>query len=199
MQQGERVICEIKRHPVGLIVIYLGVGVVILAAIAAVIFVPHLLTETSQQSKMALAFGSMIFVVMALLYAYIATTIYRANRWIVTTDSITQVTQIGLFRRFSSQLSLANLEDVSVEQNGLFPTMFGYGTIKAESAGERAKFVFPLCPTPNECAKQIIAAHEAYIAGHPEETQVANRAVANAQAFNQPMAPPEPPAQSPQQ
>lgn len=118
--------------------------------------------------------------------------VYQGNRWIITTDSLTQVTQIGLFKRTSSQLSLANLEDVTVNQNGLFQSLVGYGTLRVETAGERSKFVFPFCPNPNKCAKEIIGAHEAYIAENPAETYRSQRPLANVAAYNQSYAQPQP-------
>lgn len=185
LQPGERVVCEIKRHPIGLLGMYLSSAVIIVIGIAAAILVPHYLPNMTSQTKMALASGAVILSVIILLYAYIGSSIYKANRWIVTTDSITQVSQMGLFRKQTSQLSLANLEDVTVEQDGVLQSMFGFGSLRAETAGEHSKFTFLFCPHPSEYAKRIIAAHEQYIAARPEEMHVTNQAVANTPAFNQ--------------
>lgn len=185
MQQGERVLCEIKRHPVGLWGIYAGAIVVVVAVVAGLVVVPHYIPNMAQSSKAGLAIGGVFVAAIALLYAYVAHVVYTGNRWVVTTDSLTQISQVGLFRKTSSQLSLANLEDVSANQSGLFQSMVGYGTLKVETAGEHSKFTFPFCPKPNEFAKQIIAAHEAYIAHNPEEMRVTNRPLANVAAYNQ--------------
>lgn len=88
------------------------------------------------------------------------------NSWTLTNDSLTQVTQSNLFDRESSQLSLHNLEDISSEQNGFFPHLFNYGLIKAETAGEKSKFVFNFCPNPNFYARQILAARENFLTSH---------------------------------
>lgn len=192
MQPGERVICEIKRHPFGLVGVYASLVLVIILAIAAVVLAPHLITGITEQTKSAIAFGGLILCAIVGLYTYMAVTIYKGNRWIVTSDSLTQISQVGLFRKQTSQLSLANLEDVTVEQNGLLQSMVGFGRLRTETAGERSKFVFDFCPKPTENAKKIIAAHEAYIAERPEEMHTTNQAVANAQSFNQSYTPPMP-------
>lgn len=166
MSPGERVICSIKRHPFGLIGIYLVAGLLLVLLFAGVAVLPHFVTTLSSQDKTYIFLGTLIFAVVVLLYMYVATTIYNGNRWIVTSDSITQVTQLGLFRKHTSQLSLENLEDVTFEQNSFVQTMFGFGTLKVETAGERAKFVFPFCPSPAQCAKDIIQAHDEYIELH---------------------------------
>lgn len=186
MQPGEQVICEIRRHPIGLFGIYLGSATVIILALGVAAAIPYFLPDATQQVKLGIILGALLFAGMAVLYGYIATIIYKANRWIVTSDSITQIIKIGLLRKETSQLSLANLEDVTIEQNGLLQSMFGFGLLRAETAGQRGKFIFAMCPNPAEYARKIIAAHEAYIAERPEETYNANRALANTQALNQP-------------
>lgn len=186
MQEGERVICEIKRHPAGLWGLYVGAAVLVVLLFTVVALVPSMLPDATSQTKEAFALGAMILTAIILLYTYVARVVYQGNRWIVTSDSLTQITQIGLFRKMSSQLSLANLEDVTADQDGLVQSMIGFGTLKVETAGERSKFTFPFCPTPNEYAKQIIGAHEAYIAANPEEMHTANQALAKtATNYNQ--------------
>ncbi|HUB93229.1 MAG TPA: PH domain-containing protein [Verrucomicrobiae bacterium] len=185
MQPGERVICEIKRHPFGLLGMYVVFLAVLIVAISGVILAPHLITGLSSQNREAIALGALLVCALTGLFTYIGVAVYKGNRWIVTSDSITQVTQVSLFNKQTSQLSLANLEDVTVEQNGILQSMFGFGRLKAESAGERGKFVFDFCPNPNEYARQVIAAHEAYIAHKPEEMHISNQALANTTSFNQ--------------
>jgi uncharacterized membrane protein YdbT with pleckstrin-like domain len=201
MQEGERVICEIKRHPAGLWGLYIGSALLLLILVAGVALVPTLLPDATSSTKEALALGATIIAAIILLYTYVARIVYQGNRWIVTSDSLTQVTQVGLFRKMSSQLSLANLEDVTADQNGLIQSVIGFGTLKVETAGEHSKFTFPFCPTPNEYAKKIIAAHEAYIAANPGEMRSANQALSKTasnynQSFGQ--APQSPNGQAPQ-
>jgi hypothetical protein len=164
MQAGEKTICEIKRHPIGLLGMYgmtgivlLGLGVLLLAV------VPSFATGENRSSLMVIS--AVIFLVVALLAGIvllIAHTVYWGNRWIVTSDSITQITQTGLFQKHSAQVSLGDIEDISARQNGIFPHMFNYGTIKAETANEHTKFQFNFCPNPNKYAQEIINAREVF-------------------------------------
>lgn len=190
LQPGERIICQIKRHPFGLIGMYISAGILAAFVLGAAVAVPTLLTNVTSQLKLAVMLVAVVLVVLIMLFAYVNASIYNANRWIVTSDSITQVTQTGLFSKETSQLSLANLEDVTVDQNGMLQSMFGFGTLRAESAGARGKFFFSYCPNPNDYARKVIEAHEAYIANKPEETVTANRPLATTNSFNQPYQPP---------
>lgn len=196
MQPGERVVCEIKRHPIGLLNLYATLGFVVVLSVVAIVMAPQLISGISSQGQAMVALGAVILSALVGLFTYVAAIVYKGNRWIVTSDSITQISQISLFRKQTSQLSLANLEDVTVEQNGILQSMFGFGRLRAESAGERSKFVFDFCPNPSDYAKRIIAAHEAYIAEKPDEMHTTNQAVANTTAFNQSYGQPQPnPAQ----
>lgn len=174
MRENEQVLCEIKRHPFGILGVYLLTGLVVVAVFAVAIYVPSHMAGITSQARTELFLGALLLTIIALLYAYVAYIVYAGNRWILTDDSLTQVTQDGLFRKHSSQLSLANLEDITADTNGIIQSLFGYGTLKAETAGERSKFVFPYCPNPNEHARKILAAREQFIMQNPEQAKRAN-------------------------
>lgn len=167
-QPGEQTICEVKRHPIGMLTTYITSGVMLVVlAVLAFIVVPHV-AGSDNQSK-ALAAGGLVFIVLAalvLVFVFIANKVYWGNHWIVTSDSITQISQVSLFSKQSSQLSLGNLEDVTVQQRGILQQLFKYGTIRAETAGERSKFMFPFCPNPNYYAQKILAAREVFEQAH---------------------------------
>ena len=163
MSPGEQVLCNIKRHPIGLIGVYVMTGIMLLLLFTAVGLLPHFVTSLSNTDRtyafiVAIALGALIAI-----FAWIAVIIYNGNRWIVTSDSITQIQQTGLFRKQTSQLSLENLEDVTFEQTTLLQSMFNYGTLKAETAGEHSKFHFDYCPNPKKYAVDIIEAHEVFM------------------------------------
>lgn len=191
-QPGEKTIAVIKRHPIGIIGAYVFTALfLILLAVVAFVILPGASTNGSADTT---SIGAAIFVIgatIALLYSLIATKVYWGNSWIITSDSVTQVNQISLFRRQSSQLSLANLEDVTAEQNGILAHIFNYGVIKAETAGERSKFTFGFCPNPNLYAQQILHAREVFEQDNPAENPQPN---INTQS--EPITNPEPPTQT---
>ncbi|MEO7364633.1 MAG: hypothetical protein ABIV43_03990 [Candidatus Saccharimonadales bacterium] len=167
MRKDEVVIFKVRRHPIGLVGIQITAGLILLG-IAAIIFgvLPSVLTDVSRTSVIGI--GTIAFLVSALVVAgflLIVSKVYWGNSWILTSDSLTQVVQTSLFSKQSSQLSLANLEDVTAQQNGILPHMFNYGMVKAETAGEHSKFVFLYCPNPNRCAQLILQAREDFEQG----------------------------------
>jgi hypothetical protein len=116
----------------------------------------------------------LIIAVVSLGFTFVANYVYWGNRWIVTSDRITQIAQISLFNKQASQLSLKNIEDISATKTGILQHLFNYGTIKAETANERTHFTFMYCPRPEEYAQRIIDAHEkfaVYVRQHQQSQQ----------------------------
>jgi hypothetical protein len=170
MQPGEQIIAEISRHPVGLLGTYLMGGLILLVAAIAAVMLPSWVSSDYHHDAIIWSAGAFVFLAFFVFLAmYISAKVYKGNRWIVTSDSLTQISQNSLFGRQSSQLSLHNLEDVTVQQNGIFQTSFNFGTLRAETAGERSKFVFPFCPDPNSKARDILMAREKFMGdgGYP--------------------------------
>jgi hypothetical protein len=165
LQPGERVVGEVKRHPFGIIRLYAGVVLAVaLAAGLGFLVLPGMLQSSNDSSAMTQVYiGLALLITIMVLGLGVATTVYWQNMWVVTTDSITQITQSGLFSRQVSQLSMDNLEDVTVDQNGIIPHIFNFGTLKVESAGERSKFMFIFCPNPNAWARDILDIHEKFL------------------------------------
>lgn len=166
LQPGERIITELKRHPFGILSMYVA-GASAIAVLFLLAFMAPTLFETGGVDGTSvsgmLTIGALVISVGIGLILMIATTVYWQNRWVITDDSITQITQDSLFGRRVSQLSMENLEDVTVDQHGILQTMFNFGTLKAETAGEHSKFHFMYCPDPNKYARLILEIHENFI------------------------------------
>lgn len=167
MQPGEQTICEIKRHPIGIIGNYIVAGFLIIIALVGGVGVQMYLS-----SMASMAWGvALLLILVAFVMLFVGTKIYWGNRWIVTSDSITQVTQTSLFDTQSSQLSMGNIEDVTVEQEGVLQHMYNYGLLRVETAGEHSKFVFPFCPNPKDYARKILDTREQFEQGRRGEDE----------------------------
>ena len=84
--------------------------------------------------------------------------------YIVTDESIIDVSQQGFFGRKIVQISLLRVQDVSSNIQGLFPTLFAYGNILIETAGEQTQnLLFEQVPNPQEISAKIIELHHKLI------------------------------------
>ena len=163
IQSGEHNIFEVKRHPFGMIGMYISAGVMLTVLVVIVFAIlPTIFVNNSSQVTSLGSIAVLFVLVLTGIFLAISHTVYWGNRWILTSDSLTQVLQRSLFDKQSSQLSLANLEDVTAMQEGIVAHLFHFGTVKVETAGERSKFVFVFCPNPNYYAQQILNAREQF-------------------------------------
>ena len=92
---------------------------------------------------------SVIFIAVAWLDFY-----FDIN--IVTNRRVVDVNQNGLFNREISELSLEDVEDVSVHYRGILPTFFNYGEIVIQTAGTQSNFAFHDIRNPRDVASIIV-------------------------------------------
>jgi uncharacterized membrane protein YdbT with pleckstrin-like domain len=165
--EQERLIWEVRKHPVGLFIIYAS-GTLI-ALLMLVIFVvggavagENFLDLGIDISgyRAVLIFAGLIMGVLTIGVTAIAGYLYKNNVMLVTTDKIAQVLYRTLFDRKISQLSIGDVQDVTVTQKGVLARMFNYGTVVIETAGEQQNYTFTFVPDPYMCSKAIVGAHE---------------------------------------
>ncbi len=81
---------------------------------------------------------------------------FYLDMWIVTNDRIVDVEQNGLFSRTISELDLYRVQDVTVDMNGFFPSIFKYGHVRVKTASQNLGIVFHNVPNPNEIREALI-------------------------------------------
>jgi hypothetical protein len=161
----EVLLFEIRKHWFGLFIIYFTgsfiTAVLLVVAVAAA-------ASRSQSfegiSTSALALPVIlicfIFAILSVIGTAIGAYLYRSNVMLVTSEKLAQLLAINIFHRKISQLSIGDVQDVTVQQRGVLPHLFHYGTIVIETAGEQQNYNFTYTPDPYECAKAIVNAHE---------------------------------------
>lgn len=95
---------------------------------------------------------------------------YWLDVFIVTDKRILDIDQKGLFDRTVSELRLYRTQDVTSEIKGFWHTIFNYGSIFVQTAGEQERFHFKDVPDPNKLAKMILEMSEEDRKEHLEET-----------------------------
>lgn len=160
---GEHVVVVVRRHIIGLIFIYLQALVGIVAVFAVLFFAfPQSFSNLDSQGNRLILALVILGVAILVLFLFVATYVYRQNKLLVTDKNLIQINQQSLFIRKISRLSMSNVEDVTADQRGILPTIFNYGTLHIQTAGERPNFEFPYCPKPNIYADQVLEARQAF-------------------------------------
>ena len=104
-----------------------------------------------------------LFALIVLAGSFIPVYLRAQEQLVLTEESLLQILQPSLFANKVDQLGLQHIADVSVRQD-LFGMMFGYGNIIVETPGEQNNFVFIVVPNADKAAREIMAAHEDYVA-----------------------------------
>lgn len=175
VDDDEEKLCEVAKHPFGIILLYIQVAVGMLGAIGLILFIlPSIVGTSDRAFSIALVAGGVVML-LSLIVVILATVVYGQNRLIVTNRNITQILQYGLFNRKVSQLNLVNVEDVTSIESGILATILGYGELKIETAGEQVNFHFTYCPRPSYYAKVILEAREKILGQHDDQQIITTR------------------------
>lgn len=163
LEQGEQIVTVIKRHPIGLIAMYIQATAALGAiALLVIVLAPDLVSDSSNSAFgfLVAIFGLIVLLVLAILG--LATSLYNQSQLVVTNRGIIQTLQKGMFNKKISRLSMSDVEDVTAEHKGILQTIFIYGTLHIETSGELKNFAFKFCPKADKYAMQIIEARHQY-------------------------------------
>jgi uncharacterized membrane protein YdbT with pleckstrin-like domain len=162
LDPSEHIIRVVHRHWFDLMPVL--VSSFFLVASLPVIAISY--ARASKDVPISVDFVGLIMVVILILAVSILMLgifVYRQNYLVLTNMHLIQVEQIGIFNRRVSQLSLARLQDVSGKRVGIMATLFDFGNMEVQSAGEHEKFIFRNAPSPNELADDCLQAHENFL------------------------------------
>jgi len=164
MDPDEQFICVIKRHPIGLVGVYLsGLFIALGVIFGSSIFGAWLNVQpesSGQNLGIYISIIGLVIGVVVAIFTFVSGYVYSNSVILVTSDKIAQILYKNLVDRKISQLSLGDLQDVTVDQSGLPARLFKYGTLVIETAGEQNNFTFNFTPYPYRCAEEIVGARE---------------------------------------
>lgn len=148
LQEGERVILVCRRHW-----IYLWPNIAFQAALALapVIVIGILLRITDHFDGAAARIFWIATVVYLLFWAvriFFAWYRYNNDIWVVTDQRVIDSVKTTPFNLKMSTADLVNIQDMTVERNGIVRTMFDYGDIICQTAAEQQEFLLAGIPHP---------------------------------------------------
>ena len=163
---NERLVTEIRKDPVGLVIILLIGGLVIILSLIAAIFIStanldSFLNTTNLNAMRGIGVAAaLLMALLGVIGTFIGAFLYRSNVIYVTSEKIAQVLYTSLFNRKISQLSIGDVQDVTVTQKGIPAHIFNYGVLVIETAGEQQNYTFTFVPDPYSVSKSIVGSHE---------------------------------------
>lgn len=94
---------------------------------------------------------------------------YYLDVWIITNERLINIEQRGYFSRVASEQRLFRIQDVTSELEGVWQTIFKFGDVHIQTAGEAERFVFREVPNPEEVRDMLIKLAEINKSKHPGE------------------------------
>ncbi len=114
----------------------------------------------------ALLFMYTLWLMLIWLWLFFEWTDYYLDVWIVTDQKVISVDQQHLFVREISTLQLDKIQDVTVEVKGIIPTLFHFGDILIQTAGEKREFLMLKIAEPQKVKDSIVHVIEKYNREH---------------------------------
>lgn len=154
----ETTILRLRRHPIVFlkeILIFLFLMILPLVVVYLANITGARLPNNAVVPVLVILGGSIIYLYLTLFIFY-NFFVFFLDRWIVTNKHIINIEQHTMFHRTVSKVELERMQDVTAEMNGILPTLFNYGNVYIQSAGEVQHFALEDIPAPNFVANTIL-------------------------------------------
>ncbi len=150
MQENERVLQICRRHW-----FYLWPRTVFyaLAALVPIIAVGVAIAKLADYGGMtAKVFwvASLVYLLYWLVRIFLNWYRYNNDIWVITNQRIVDSTKTTPFTLKISTADLVNVQDMTVERDGIFRTIFNYGDVICQTAAEQQEFRMSGIPQPQE-------------------------------------------------
>jgi hypothetical protein len=161
LQGGEHVVLFERRHWIYLWPRLIFHGLIGLIAIGIFLFVMSFIFGLGGTA------GTVAAVICLLWGGYWAVRMYfdwysyHNDIWVVTNQRVIDAIKPNFFRSRLASADLIDLEDITVEHNGLLATVFHFGTVRCQTAGERPNFSFEGVAKPGQILATLDSARDA--------------------------------------
>jgi len=178
-QSDERVFLFLRRHWISFVGIVLIILVMVILPIMVWVFFSFLNFDVASMlesvfrgldsSYPEIRAKQMIIFLFSAYYFFVASYFlilwldYYFDITIVTNERIIDIQQVGLFHRTVSELYLQQVQDVTGKQNGVLQSLFNFGDVTIQTAGEKNNFVIDQVFDSYAVARKIVDLQEALI------------------------------------
>lgn len=151
LEPGERIVRKVRAHPLTLIGSLLPALILAVAPFALIFLIVtfssfgsslpmmhSIVDNISHSAWPRLALG--LWWLFLWISAFNTITYYFLNVWVITTERIIDIHQPRYFSRKISSFFLSRVQDVTSDIHGILGTLFGFGFIHVETAGEEEDF-----------------------------------------------------------
>ncbi len=164
----EKIEFFLRRHPITFVPILFLFIILILVPVVIYFLINNLFPQllTGEIAYPILVLFASLYCLSIYLFFYAQFIDFYLDLWIVTNDRIVDIEQHGLFSRTTSELDLYRIQDVTVNVNGFFPTIFKFGNVTVKTASSNSDIIFKNIPNPNQVRQGLIQLSEEDLKHH---------------------------------
>lgn len=101
-------------------------------------------------------------ILVAIIFLLLSFWIWRNNMGLITNKHIVDIDQYGLFSKSVATLTLDKIQDIKASIKGFWQTIFRYGTLEIQTAGEHDNFIFDYVSDPYFIKSKILEVHREF-------------------------------------
>ena len=158
LQNGEQVVIRVRRHIVFLLT---KLGREIIFGIVPIIVALVVAAGAGSTVRLLLIGFSAIWGLVWFSAGYFTWYRYTHDEWIITNQRLIDALKKNWFHQSVSSADLISIEDMSVSKSGVLQTMFNYGDLRCQTAGEQSNFVLAGIPDPTNVLDKVDEARDA--------------------------------------
>jgi uncharacterized membrane protein YdbT with pleckstrin-like domain len=155
---GEKTILFLRRHwfvPAGILLLLIAL-MAVPVGVYYIIYTQASWLFDHQVARPLLLLLASFYYYAIWVYSFSEFIDYYLDVWLVTNERIINIEQMGLFSRVASELNLTAVQDVTSNVHGFVNTIFDYGLVEVQTAGESGRFEFKQVEHPEIIKRQII-------------------------------------------
>jgi len=156
-QKDEKLIMFLRRHWILLVsrwFIFAGLALIPIGFYFFILYNYSWILENIFLYPLLLLLTSSYYLFI-LLFFFNSFIDYYLDVWIVTNQRIINIEQRGMFNREIAEHDLDRIQDVTGIQKGFFQTLFSYGDVHVQTAGEIQRFIFRQVDNPFEVVRKL--------------------------------------------
>ncbi len=148
LQSDEQVLVRLRRHPVHLIWHLAGLVLAGVLPIAAVLVAAGLTFGLGRTAGLIVIGLAVVWGVYWAIRGYFTWYRYENDIWVVTDQRLIDSLKNHWFHHRMASADLVDVEDIAVVREGFLQTIFKFGDLRCQTAGEQPNFVLAGIPDP---------------------------------------------------
>ncbi len=154
----EKILYVLHRHWFNIATHFLVLGLVIIFSLLSLGITPYIFSQIGAgvTSTSLWWFFMSAFLLFLWLYIFFVWIDYYFDVWVITNERIINIEQKSMFTRVISEVTLTRVQDVTAKIEGFFPTLFDFGDILVQTAGEEKHFHFRNIPNPEHYKEEVM-------------------------------------------